>query len=387
MYGRIAIRPYSALSTQHSALLVEFSHPKLGEYLCAQAIAHQLQNLTQQQTDNYGTLIFCLDSLSSVAQHLYNLLGYGVLTQKLEELIIETLLRQPHCNFSLKLLLQRLELFWRGYCQGRWLDEGIAHQAWNYFQTLHNPVNVEQINANVGINIFLLLSAGYRAVKLAFSPGGNLQNVAEFFPQALTMLMGRLAIASNHISFKRISTQSLAGINLSGASLQQVMLAKANFEQTNLSGAILIGANLAGANLSNANLTGANLSNANLTDANLDETNLNGANLTGANLSQVNLQTANLTNACLFDAILADADRETATLNGAVFSLEQYYTLKQLLSQSSLTSITNSTEKTEAWFKNNLDIAGIESLEGEPISSVNLYDDDVKDETVFNYGQ
>ncbi|MBE9005629.1 pentapeptide repeat-containing protein [Fortiea sp. LEGE XX443] len=375
---------YFRTSSSPNSLLTEFSHPNLGEYLCAEAIANQLQSLTQQQEDAYGTLIFSLDSFSKVAQHLYNLLGYGVLTQQIEELVIETLLRKPKSDFSLTLLLQRLELFWRGYCQGRWLNEGIVHTAWTYFHTLHNPVNVEQINANVGINIFLLLCAGYRTTKVAFSPCGNPHSMAEFYPETLTMLIGRIAILSDDVLVKRIFPQSLTGINLSKASLLQVMLAGANLEQTNLSGANLTGANLTGANLTGANLTGANLTSANLTDANLTGANLNGANLTSANLSRVNLQTVNLTNACLFDAILANADREIATLNGALFSLEQFYTLKKLLSQSSLMSITNSTEKTEAWFNNNPDIRGIESLEGEPISPMDLYDDVVEDETVFS---
>ncbi|MCC5636680.1 pentapeptide repeat-containing protein [Nostoc sp. CHAB 5844] len=383
-YFKTCTDAINRVCTPHSELLIEFSHPKLGEYLCAEAIANQLQILTQQQKDAYGTLIFCLDSPTSVAQHLYNLLGYGVLTQEIEELVIETLLHQPKSNFSFDLLLQRLELFWHGYCQSRWLNEGIVHQAWNYFQTLNNPINVEQINANVGINIFLLFCAGYRVTKVAFSPCGNHQNLTEFYPEALTMLIGKVAILSNYVLFKRILPQSLAGINLSGASLLQVMLAKANLQQTNLSGAILIEANLANANLSHANLTGANLSYANLTGANLSYANLTGANLTAANLSKVNLETVNLTNACLFDAILADADREIATVNGAVFSLEQFYTLKKLLSQPSLMNITDSGDKTEAWFNNNPNIQGIESLEGEPISSMDLYDDDVEDETVFS---
>ncbi|MBE9204988.1 pentapeptide repeat-containing protein [Nostoc sp. LEGE 06077] len=381
--------PAFYFKTSHSALLTEFSHPKLGEYLCAKAIAHQLQVLTQQEKDAYGTLIFCLDSPNSVAQHLYNLLGYGVITQEIKKLVIETLLHQPKSDFSLDLLLQRLELFWRGYCQGRWLNEGIVHQAWNYFHTLDNPINVEQINANLGINIFLLLCAGYRVTKVAFSPCGNPQNITEFYPEALTMLMGKLAILSNQVLLKRILPQSLVGINLSGASLLQAMLAGANLEQTNLTDAILIGTNLAGANLSHTNLTGANLSHTNLTGANLSRANLTGANLTGANLSNINFETVNLSNACLFDTILTDTDREIATVNGAVFSLEQFYTLKKLLSQTSLMSITTSADKTEAWLHNNPDIQGIESIEGiegETMVSVDLYndDDDVKDETVFS---
>jgi hypothetical protein len=97
----------------------------------------------------------------------------------------------------------------------------------------------------------------------------------------------------------------------------------------------------------------------------------------------VNLQSANLTNACLFDAILSEADREIATLNGALFSLEQFQTLKSLLSQQSLLSINNATASTDVWINNTSKMKLIESLEGEPISPIDLYDDEPEDETVF----
>ncbi|MBD2441431.1 pentapeptide repeat-containing protein [Nostoc sp. FACHB-110] len=375
--------PAFYFKTVESKLLTEFSHPKLGQYLCATAIVNQLQTLTQQQENDYGTLNFRLDSLSSVAQHLYNLLGYGVLNQDTESLIIESLRHKPKNDFSLALLLTRLELFWCGYCQGRWLDEGIAHQAWQYFHTLKNPLTVEQINTYVGINIFILLSACYRLEKISFAPCGNPQNLTEFYPEALLSLIGRTAILSNHLLKKRVFWQSLAGINLAKASLLQVSLPEANLERTNFSDANLTGANLAGANLTGANLTGANLTGANLTGANLTNANFASANLSGANLTNVNLETVNFTNACLFNASLTDSNREIATLQGALFSLEQFHTLKKLLLQPSLINPVSTADKTEPWLINRPDIKMVESPEGETISAMNLYDDDAEDETVF----
>ncbi|MBC6435376.1 hypothetical protein FM036_37900, partial [Nostoc sp. HG1] len=49
--------------------LIEFSHIKLGEYLCAEAVTAELKLLTQCQDEVYGTLTFVLDSPSGVAQH------------------------------------------------------------------------------------------------------------------------------------------------------------------------------------------------------------------------------------------------------------------------------------------------------------------------------
>ncbi len=229
--------------------------------------------------------------------------------------------------------------------------------------------------------MFLLLSAGYQEMKASFCPCGNSANMTEFYPEALLVLIGRAAVLSNSTFTKRI--HSLARLNLSGAYLLQVMLAGVNLEHTNLSDAVLIGANLADANLTGANLTGANLTGANLTGANLTNVNLTGANLTGANLTNVNLQTANLTNACLFHAILSETEQETATLNGALFSLEKFQTLKNLLSEQSFLNISNTATNTDVWFQKTANMRLIESLEGEPISPIDFYDDDSEDETVF----
>lgn len=340
----------------------EFSHPQLGEYLCAEAIAAQLQILIQHQEDIYGTRTFILESPSNVAQHVYNLLGYGILTQEVVELTIEALKHQYNGDASLAVILQRLEYFWRVYCQGRWLDQGIGNKALTYFHKLHNPVNLEQVNAAVGLNVFLLLCAGYKTINVAFFPCGNPQNQAEYYPEALLMLLGRITVLPDSTLNQRIISQSLAGINLSGAFLPQVMLAKANFQNTNLTNATLIG----------ANLTGANLTGANLTDA----------DLTGTNLTGVNLHFVNLTNTCLFDAILSDANREIAKLNGALFSLEQYHSLKNLLSQQAFNSISEDTVNTKLWDYQNSEQNVIEKSQTEPIIPQDTYDYD-EDETMF----
>lgn len=365
--------------------LIEFSHLKLGESLCADAIAAQLKFLTQYQDEAYGTPTFVLDSPSSVAQHIYNLLGYGILSQEIEELAIAGLRRQQKQKFSFEVLFQRLLSFWRAYCQGRWLDEGIVHKALTHFHTLQNPVNVEQVNAAVGLNVFLLLCACYRETRVPFWPCGNPANLAEFNPEALSGLIAKTTVLHKSAFATRI--KSLAGLNLSGASLLQVVLTGVNLEQTNLSNAELIGTNLAGANLQQANLAGANLQQANLVGANLRQANLTGANLQQANLMSINLNLANLTNACLFDAILAENDKKLANDNGALFSKESFQKLKHLRSlppQASQQPFLNTVQMTPNmnlnWNKTPA-IGLIESCEG-MIFPIDLYDD-ADDETVF----
>ncbi len=384
-YFKIRNLESSGKSTTESSL-IEFSHIKLGESLCADAIAAQLKSLTQYQDEAHGTLTFVLNSPSSMAQHIYNLLGYGVLNEEVEELAIAGLRRQQKHKFSFEVLFQRLLSFWRPYCQGRWLDEGIAHKALTHFHAMQNPVNVEQVNAAVGLNVFLLLCACYRETKIPFWPCGNPANFAEFNPEALSGLIARTKVLHKSAFATRI--KSLAGLNLSGASLLQVMLAGVNLEQTNLSNGELMGANLAGANLQQANLTGANLQQANLRGANLQQANFTGANLQQANLMGINLNSVNLTNACLFEAILTETDKKIAIDNGALFSKESFQRLKHLrslppqASQQPFLNTVKITSNTNVNWKKTPAFGLIESCEG-AILPVDLYDSESDDETVF----
>ncbi len=368
------------VATTAQSNLVEFSHIKLGEYLCGEAVASELKLLTQYRDDVYGMISFVLNSPSSVAEHIYNLLGYGILSQEIEELAIASLRQEQKYRFSFEVLFQRLLSFWRSYCQGRWLDEGIAHKALTHFHQVENPVNVEQINAAVGLNVFLLLCACQQETKIPFWPCGNPVNLTEFNPEALNVLIARTKVLHKNAFTNRI--QSLGGLNLSGVSLLQVTLTQINLEQTNLSNAELIGVNFAGANLQKANLTGANLQQVNLTDANLQQANLAGANLQQANLMGVNLNFANLANACLFDTIMSESDKKLAADNGALFDQESFQKLKNLPSQQPLFNSKKITSTTNTNWNHPATIGLIESCEG-TIVPVDLHDDDVVDETVF----
>ncbi|PMB09431.1 hypothetical protein CEN49_06650 [Fischerella thermalis CCMEE 5273] len=382
--------PAFYFQSQHSTfppytphLQTEFSHPKLGEFLCTQAIVVQLKLLIQRQENAYGEFTFVLESASSVAQQLYNLFGFGIVSPELENLVIEGLRREPQDEFSFELLCDRLLSFWYGYCRGRWLDEGIAHKAFAHFQALQNPANVEQIHAAVGLNVFLLLCACHQQTKTTFWPCGNPESLSEFYSQALIILIARTKVLHPAAFAKRLQSTSLTCLNLSGADLSQAMLAGVNFGQIDLSNANFMGANLVGANLQDANLAGANLTGANLTDANLSGANLASANLTGANLTNANLQSTNLTNTCLFQAVLQETDKEIAILNGAIFSIKDFQTIKKLLSKSTDINNINSYEKTAPWLNNDAIGNIIESAEGEPMMSGDLYEDYADDETVL----
>lgn len=330
--------PPTALSSPPVQL--EFSHPSLGGYLGAEEIAKQLTALTQTVPDHYNEVTFVIHDAVSVAQHLYALLGYGILSAEIEALVIERLRREQRRNsrvFSFSVLFQRLYRFYRAYCRGQWLDEGVAHQAHSQLSALHNPLNVLQVDAAVGINVFLLLCSGAQEAHISFWPCGNPEIPQEFDPDQLLSFIGRTAALSPTAFWQR-TRGSLKKMQLAEACLNQAMLAEANLEQANLSAAELIGINLVAANLDHANLSGASLAGANLSNANLSDANLEGADLSGANLKGANLKSVNLTHACLFQAQLDEPLANVAIHSGAIFSPEEFQSYKQSLTPTKILS-------------------------------------------------
>jgi len=341
-------------SLENKGISVEFSHPKLGEYLSSEAIAQQLKLITQKVADAYGETIFTLDSPASVAQHLYNLLGFGILSPEIEELIGERLRREEARNpesFSFQVLTERLYSFYRSYSRGRWLDEGIAHNTRSHLQSLGNTLNVLQIDAAVGLNVFLLLSTCQREAQIPFWPCGDPAIIEEFDPDQLLTLIGRTAVLSP-LAFWERSRHNLMLLNLAGACLQNAMLCETNFWKANFFGAELVGADLSKANLQEANLSWANLTGTNLSSANLSAANLSGANLSGANLLGANLNLANLTNACLFEAKMAQETQDLAENSGALFSLKQYRAYQLALANLDTGTRRNISPNTNVNFEN-----------------------------------
>lgn len=317
---------------------VEFSHPSLGEYLGAEELAKQLTILTQKVQDQYNEVTFVIHDPVSVAQHLYTLLGYGILSPEIEALVVERLRREQRRNstiFSFSVLFQRLYRFYRAYCRGQWLDEGVAHRAHAQLAELNNPLNVLQVDAAVGLNVFLLLCSGAQEAQIPFWPCGNADIRQEFDPDQLLSFIGRTA-ALSPIAFWQRARGSLRKIQLAEACLNQAMLTEANLEQANLSTAELIGINLTNANLHRANLSGASLAGANLSNANLSDANLEGADLSGANLKGANLKSVNLTHACLFQTQLDEPNKNIAMHSGAILSLEEFQSYKQSLTPTKI---------------------------------------------------
>ncbi len=361
--------------------IAEFSHVSLGEYLGSQEITRLLKALTQQVPDKYGEINFAIKSGVDFAEYIYKLLGYGILSHQIEELVIEGLRREQNRNpdiFSFRVLSKRLYLFYRGWCQGRWLDEGIVTQAYHKFRDLQNPLNALQIDATVGINVFLLLCAAVKEARIPFWPCGNPDLPQDFDPDQLLTFIGRTSVLSPTTFWQRVR-HSFSHLNLARACLNRVMLASGNLAQANLSAAELIGINLTNANLQGANFIWAKLNGANLAHADLYGANLEGADLSGADLRGANLTGANLSNTCLFEAQLDRESHNFAIRSRALFSLAEFRTYKESLVLPTLTSYPED----EALLEEGPTIF-IESAEGEAIAPEIQYtegNDDYEGET------
>ncbi|MBD2576138.1 pentapeptide repeat-containing protein [Oscillatoria sp. FACHB-1406] len=314
---------------------ITFSHLSLGTSLAAGAIARNLQALVRSKRDRYGEVAFEVASALDVARHLYELLGYGLLSMELEELLVESLCREEKRSkeFSLIGLCDRLERFYRSHCQGRWVDEGIAHEAYGRLQALGNSLNVLQIDAAVGLNVFLLLCSLSRATSVPFWPCGNPNQPQGFDADRFASAIARSAVLSPTCFFER-ARQGLSQLQLVGARLHRIMLPQSNFAGANLSIAELYRANLVSANLSGANLSWASLAGADLHNCNLARANLEGANLSQVNLLGANLDRANLANACLFGAKLEEEQRQLARQQGAFFSWDAFQEYSQSLANN-----------------------------------------------------
>ncbi|WP_204104242.1 MULTISPECIES: pentapeptide repeat-containing protein [Spirulina sp. CCY15215] len=349
-------------SLNESQSAITFSHDSVGDYLTASALAKLLRMLTQKQYDRYGEETPLLDSPQAIAEHLYTWLGYGVLSRSIETLIIECLFReqkQHRRNFSFSLLFDRLYLFYQSFCQGRWLDEGLPQQTRERLQTVANPLNVNQIDAAVGLNVFLLLRAIAQRISLPFYPCGKPDYPETFEADRLWRAIVRIEALSPNYFWTRGNLQGgqLIGGYLSGAVLCEVNLSQANLTLADLSRANLTRANLSGANLSRATLADANLSHCNLSQANLEEADLSGANLKGANLTGTNLHKA-----CLSGVELDKLQSQQAKENQAFFSRQEFHDYSQTLTSELLANEMGYPElaNSDAEIK-------IESAEGQPL--------------------
>ncbi|BAY08122.1 pentapeptide repeat-containing protein [Calothrix sp. NIES-2098] len=263
-------------------------------------------------------------------EEIYDLLGYGALTPDIVQQVMNLLIAGK--KFHPLLLFQRLEEFYRRWCQSEFLDaapsENLPQKKMLSMLAQNIAIGLRQVDIYTGLNVLILLLELHR-----YAQGrAELQQLITFYPSSqpdtdsfFTSQLLRIINYSDAIeigNFSSIVGEFLKGGNFRGAYLGNANLAGVNFSGANLSGAYLGDANLIGANFSNANLGGANFGDANLSGANFNNANLSradfsSANLSGANLNRADLSRANLSSADLSSTNLKNANLTSADLNSS----------------------------------------------------------------------
>jgi uncharacterized protein YjbI with pentapeptide repeats len=288
---------------------------------------------------------------------IYDLLGYGPLTEEIVEYLMGLLTTPASAGeenqFRPVELFQRLEDFYLRWCEGEFIDmlpETLPQKKMRLLrdQLKTQDLGQRQIDVYAGLNVMILLLELHRygqetpefKDKMVFYPCGepNVEGKLDDASRLLRLIgysccvgdSGFFLTVGRFLSRANLRGADLSSANLSGAYLDRAKLSGANLTLTNLSdaylgdanlgGANLGGANLGGAYLSGANLSGANLCNAYLSGADLRSANLSGADLSSANLSAANLSYADLSGANLSSANLSSADLWGANLSGADLS-------------------------------------------------------------------
>jgi hypothetical protein len=322
---------------------VEFVHKSFGEFLCAERLKESLEEWTEPGKKGRG---FNTQD-SQVGWEIYDLLGYGPLTEEIVEYLMG-LLTTPAVAGQESLfrpveLFERLEDFYLRWCEGEFIDmlpESLPQKKMRLLrdQLKTQDLGQRQIDVYAGLNVMILLLELHRygqekdelKDKIMFYPCGKPNAEGELDDASrLLRLIGYSCCVGNldflqtvgrFLSGADLSGADLSGADLSGADLSGANLRGANLRGTNLRGAYLSGAYLSAANLSGAYLSGAYLSAAYLSRANLWGANLRGAYLSGAYLSRANLWGANLRGADLRGANLRGADLRGADLSSAHLS-------------------------------------------------------------------
>jgi len=352
---------------------VEFVHKSFGEFLCAERLKESLQEWTEpgNKRIKFNTPDPQMD------WEIYDLLGYGPLTEEIVEYLMGLLttpaVAEEENQFRPVELFQRLENFYLGWCKGEFIDEPPENLPQKKMRLLRDQLKPQklgqrQIDVYAGLNVMILLLELHRygqetpefKDKMVFYPCGK-PNAEGELDDAIRLLrligysccveyfgflhtVGRF-LSGAHLSGANLGGAELCGAelngaklsganlngaelsdahlwdaDLSGAHLSRAYLSRAYLNHADLSGAELCGASLEAASLDGAKLSGADLSHAYLSHAYLSDANLSDANLSGANLSHAYLNDADLSGADLSGADLSDADLSGANLSGANLS-------------------------------------------------------------------
>jgi Pentapeptide repeats (8 copies)/NACHT domain len=315
-----ALAAFYLKSTEGSENQIEFFHKSFSEFLCAERMVESLVHWTKKED---GRARRYLVSEQNLWSEIYDLLGFGALTQEIVEYLIG-LLKKAQLDWGE--LFKRLESFYLDWGDGKFIDateETLPQRKARQLRRYQPTIGQRQVDISTGLNVLILLLEIHRyaqsvqALKAAihFYPCGKPDADGHDDERLLRII--RYSDCLQLGTFNQSVGKFLSSADLSSASLISADLRRANLISTNLISANLISANLSNADLSSADLSSANLISANLSNADLSSANLSSANLSSADLRRANLRSADLRRADLSSANLSSANLISANLISA----------------------------------------------------------------------
>ena len=309
---------------------VEFVHKSFGEFLCAERLKESLEEWTEPGKKGRG---FNTPD-SQMYWEIYDLLGYGPLTEEIVEYLMGLLTTPADPGeenlFRPVELFQRLEKFYLRWCEGEFIDmlpESLPQKKMRLLrdQLKTQELGQRQIDVYAGLNVMILLLELHRygqekdelKDKMVFYPCGKPNAEGELDDASRLLRLIGYSCCVGYFGFLQTVGTFLSGAHLSGANLGGAELCGAELYGAKLSGANLGGVELSDAHLFDADLSGADLTRAYLTRAYLNDADLSGANLSVASLWGANFSGANLSGASLWGADLSGANLSGANLSGA----------------------------------------------------------------------
>ncbi|MBP5974151.1 pentapeptide repeat-containing protein [Brasilonema sp. CT11] len=255
----------------HTSGGVEFFHKSFGEFLCAERLKQSLEEWTEP---GRRRKTFNIDE-QKLHEQIYDLLGYGGLTPEIVEYLMGLLTASK--EFLPVQLFQRLESFYRRWCEGEFIDtpeETLPQKKTRELQKHGIQIGQRQVDIYAGLNVMILLLELHRYAQqrddlkqqIHFYPSGQ-PDKNSWTDQLLRII--NYSDCTKLGNFKNVVGQFLSGADLSRADLGGAYLSDANLSAANLSDAYLSGVDLSDAYLSAANLSGAYLRRADLSGADL----------------------------------------------------------------------------------------------------------------------
>ena len=320
---------------------VEFAHKSFGEFLFAERLRCAFEDWVE--VDKRGR--FRLND-SETTKQIYDLLGYGSLTNEIFEYLKELLFSKAEPDAVVQ-LFQRLHNFYENWSEGTYINkalgENLPQNKMVWLVAAEIKTGLRQVDIYTGLNVMVLLFELHRrGWQLDSEQSKNDLNFhscrsadldsdsnPEIDGTKLLRLIGYsqliranyfLSTVGYHLCGANLSCVILNHANLNNANLRHADLSNADLSCVDLSDATLNYANLSATNLGSANLSYANLSNADLSAANLRSENLRSVNLNDADLVATNLSYADLGDAALRSTDLSYANLSAANLSTADLS-------------------------------------------------------------------